>query len=52
MPLLTQFLAGAVAIGMVTTAILPKRQTPAVINAITAFIRGVLATAMGTGKAV
>jgi hypothetical protein len=46
-----KFLSGIIAIGMVTTLILPKRQTPAVINATTKFFRGTLATAMGTGKA-
>jgi hypothetical protein len=43
--------AGIVAIGMVTTLILPKRQTPAVINAAGGFARGVMGTAMGTAKA-
>lgn len=47
-----KFIAGVVAIGMVTTLILPKRQTPAVIKAATGFFRGTLSTAMGTGKAV
>lgn len=46
-----KFLGGIIAIGMITTLILPKRQTPAVINAGTKFIRGTMATAMGTGKA-
>jgi hypothetical protein len=44
--------SGLIAIGMVTTLILPKRQTPAVINAAGSFTRGVMGTAMGTGKAV
>jgi hypothetical protein len=52
MPVFQKLVGGAVAIGLVTTAILPKRQTVGVINAITAFVRGVLATAMGTGKRV
>jgi hypothetical protein len=43
---------GVIGIGMVTTLILPKRQTPAVINAFTGLFRGSLATAMGTGKTV
>ena len=45
--------AGWVAgIALATTLILPGRQTPQVINAGTGFVRGVLATAMGTGKRV
>lgn len=47
-----KFLGGIIAIGMVTTLILPKRQTPQVIGAITTFTRGTLSTAMGTGKSV
>lgn len=47
-----KFASGIIAIGMVTTLILPKRQTPAVINALTKFVRGALGTAMGTAKAV
>lgn len=43
---------GIIGIGMVTTLILPGRQTPAVINAFTGLFRGSLATAMGTGKPV
>lgn len=43
---------GLVFIGLVTTLVLPKRQTPQVINAFTGFTRGNLATAMGTGKQV
>lgn len=43
---------GIIGIGMVTTLLLPGRQTPAVINAFTGLFRGGLATAMGTGKAV
>ncbi len=46
------FAVGLVTIALVTTLILPKRQTPAVINAFTGFTRGNLATAMGTGKQV
>lgn len=41
-----------VSVGMVTTLVLPKRQTVAVIKAITGLFRGSLATAMGTGKKV
>lgn len=43
---------GIIGIGMVTTLILPGRQTPAVIDAATRLFRGSLATAMGTGKKV
>lgn len=43
---------GIVGIAMVTTLLLPGRQTPAVINSFTALFRGSLATAMGTGKQV
>lgn len=38
--------------GLVTTLILPGRQTPKVIDAFTRLLRGSLATAMGTGKKV
>ena len=47
-----KFLSGVIAIGMVTTLILPKRQTPQVIGAATQFFRGILSTSMGTGKTV
>lgn len=43
---------GVVGVALVTTLILPKRQTPQVIKAATGFARGTLATAMGTGKRV
>ncbi len=43
---------GVIGIGLITTLILPGRQTPAVINAFTGLFRGSLATAMGTGRAV
>lgn len=39
---------GVVGIGMITTATMPKRQTPGVINALSNFVQGVLGTAMGT----
>jgi hypothetical protein len=52
MSVFEKFIGGIVAIGLVTTLILPKRQTPQVINAATGFFRGTLATAMGTGKQV
>lgn len=47
-----KFMAGIVGVALITTLILPKRQTPQVINAATGFVRGTMATAMGTGKAV
>lgn len=52
MPIAQKFVAGLVATMMITTLILPKRQTPQVINALTGFVRGTAATAMGTGKSV
>lgn len=52
MPVAQKFLGGIIMIGLVTTLILPKRQTVGVMNAATGFVRGVLATAMGTGKRV
>lgn len=42
--------SGIVAIAMVTTLVLPKRQTPAVIDAITKLFKGTLGTAMGTAS--
>jgi hypothetical protein len=45
-------LMGIVGVAMVTTLILPKRQTPQVIGAAGNAFRGSLATAMGTGKTV
>lgn len=47
-----KFLGGIIAIGVITTLVLPKRQTPQVIGAATTFFRGTLSTAMGTGKQV
>lgn len=41
-----------VGVAMVTTLILPRRQTPQVIGATGNAFRGALATAMGTGKRV
>lgn len=52
MSTLEKFIGGLIAIGLVTTLILPKRQTPQVIKAGTDFVRGTLATSMGTGKKV
>lgn len=40
---------GIIAIGMMTTLILPGRQTPQVLDAFGRLFRGSLATAMGTG---
>lgn len=42
--------AGLIAIGMVTTLILPKRQTPAVFNAGGTAIAKIVGTFMGTAK--
>lgn len=39
-------------IALATTLLLPNRQTPAVANAFLGGFRGILATAMGTGKTV
>lgn len=47
-----QIAMGIVTVALVTTLILPQRQTPAVINAFTGLFRGSLATAMGTGRQV
>lgn len=47
-----KFIGGIIAIGLVTTLVLPRRQTVGVIDASTRFFRGTLATAMGTGKQV
>lgn len=41
-----------IGIALITTMILPNRQTPQVIGAFGSLFRGSLATAMGTGKAV
>jgi hypothetical protein len=52
MTVLEKIAMGIVGIGLVTTLILPGRQTPQVIGAATSLFRGSLATAMGTGKSV
>lgn len=39
---------GIIGVAMVTTLILPRRQTPQVIDSVTRFFRGALGTAMGT----
>jgi hypothetical protein len=41
---------GVVTIGLVTTAILPGRQTVPVVNAFSSFIRGLFATVMAVPK--
>jgi hypothetical protein len=41
---------GIVGIGMVTTLILPGRQTTKIIDAISGLFRGSLATAMASGR--
>lgn len=43
---------GIVGVALVTTLVLPGRQTPQVLSAVTNLFRGSLATAMGTGKQV
>lgn len=45
-----KFTGGVLAIAMVTTLILPKRQTVAVITAARKFVTGTLGTAMGTAR--
>lgn len=52
MTLAQKYIGMLFAIGLATTLVLPKRQTPQVINAFTGFVRGTMATAMGTGKKV
>lgn len=46
---LQTFIAGIVAIGMATAVLLPGRQTPAVIRAVTGLLTGGLKTSI-TGK--
>lgn len=41
-----------VGVAMITTLVLPRRQTPQVVTAFGNAFRGGLATAMGTGKQV
>lgn len=52
MSLAQKFVGGLVFIGVVTALTLPDRQTVPVINAGGNFLRGMFATAMGTGKKV
>lgn len=42
--------AGVTGVMLVTTLILPKRQTPKVIDSLAGFTTGVMSTAMGTAK--
>lgn len=41
---------GIIGIGMVTTLVLPGRQTPKVIDAVSKLFRGSLATAMASDR--
>lgn len=50
MSTIEKFLVGVIGLAMVTTLILPKRQTPAVINAAAKGISGVIGTAMGSTR--
>lgn len=43
-----KLVTGLIAIGLLTTAILPKRQTPGVIGAATSGVSGLFSTVMGT----
>jgi hypothetical protein len=49
MPVAQKLVGGLVMIGLVTTMVLPKRQTAKVINAATRFVGKTLGTAI-TGK--
>jgi hypothetical protein len=51
MTTLQKIITGVVAIGLVTTAVLPKRNTASVINASGGALSGLFATVMGTGGA-
>lgn len=48
MSTLEKFLTGVVGVALVTTMILPKRQTPAVVSAFGTSLSSVLGTVMGT----
>lgn len=50
MPVAQKFVGGIIAIGLVTTLILPKRKTVQVINAVSGLMRGTLATAMASKR--
>ncbi len=45
-----KIMSAIIGVALVTTLILPKRQTPQVINASGTFFQKVLSTAMGTNK--
>lgn len=47
---ITKVLMGVVGIGMATTALLPGRQTARVIDSLSNFFRGALATAMASPR--
>lgn len=50
MSTIEKFLMGVVGVALATTLVLPKRQTPAVINSATGFVRGTINAAMGNPK--
>lgn len=50
MSTLEKIAMGIIGVGMVTTLILPGRQTPKVIDSISNLFRGSLATAMASPK--
>jgi hypothetical protein len=52
MTTIEKVLMGIIAVGMVTTLILPRRQTPAVINAAGSAFSRSLGTAMGRTAAI
>ena len=43
-----KLVTGLIAIGLLTTAVLPKRQTPGVIGATASGVSGLFSTVMGT----
>lgn len=47
-----QFLVGLFAIGMVTTMVLPRRQTVGVINALTGLVTRSFGTVMGLDRSI
>jgi hypothetical protein len=49
---LTKFLTGLTGLAVITTLILPGRQTVPVLNSVFGGVRGLYATTMGTGKKV
>lgn len=50
MSTIEKFLTGVIGLAMVTTLVLPKRQTPAVIGAAAKGVSGVIGTAMGSTR--